>query len=42
MPRNPTWARDELILALDLYFQVDPIHTSERHPKILELSRLLE
>ena len=41
MPRNPPWARDELILALDLYFEVNPVHTSEQHPKILALSELL-
>jgi len=41
MPRNPTWTRDELILALDLYFQINPVHTSEQHPRILALSRLL-
>lgn len=41
MPRNPAWTRDELILALALYLQVDPNHTSEQHPKILALSRLL-
>jgi 5-methylcytosine-specific restriction protein A len=41
MPRNPTWTRDELILALDLYFRVNPLHTSERNPEIQALSRLL-
>jgi 5-methylcytosine-specific restriction protein A len=41
MPRNPVWARDELILALDLYFRVNPIHTSEINPEIQELSRVL-
>lgn len=41
MPRNPHWKRDELILALDLYFKVNPIHTSEKHPDIIALSRLL-
>ena len=39
--RNPPWTRDELILALDLYFQVNPLHTSEAHPKIQELSAVL-
>lgn len=29
MKRNPNWTREELILALDLYFKVNPIHTSE-------------
>ncbi len=41
VPKNPPWTRDELILALDLYFKVDPIHTSEKHPEILALSKLL-
>ena len=41
MARNPTWTRDELILALDLYFRVNPLHTSEKHPKIQDLSALL-
>lgn len=39
--RNPAWTRDELILALDLYFQIDPIHTNESHPDIIALSNLL-
>lgn len=41
MPRNPTWVRDELILALDLYFRVNPLHTSEQNPEILALSKVL-
>ena len=39
--RNPKWTRDELILALDLYFQVNPLHTSEKNPKIRDLSNFL-
>ena len=39
--RNPNWARDELILALDLYFRVSPIHASESHPEIVALSEIL-
>jgi 5-methylcytosine-specific restriction protein A len=39
--RNPNWARDEVILALDLYFRVDPLTTSESHPEIVALSELL-
>jgi 5-methylcytosine-specific restriction enzyme A len=39
--RNPPWVRDELILALDLYFEVNPLHTSEEHPQIIALSELL-
>lgn len=39
--RNPPWTRDELILALDLYFRCDPRHASERTPEIVALSTLL-
>lgn len=39
--RNPDWTRDELILALDLYFRVDPSHVSKTHPEIIALSKLL-
>lgn len=39
--RNPSWVRDELILALELYFRVNPLHTSETNPEIQELSALL-
>lgn len=39
--RNPPWSRDELILALDLYFRVNPVHTSPQHPEIQKLSQLL-
>lgn len=41
MSRNPPWTRDELILALDLYFRLNPIHVSEQHPEIQSLSKLL-
>ena len=41
MPRNPRWTRDEIILALDLFFKVNPLHTSEKHPDIFALSELL-
>jgi hypothetical protein len=40
--RNPPWVRDELILALDLYFKVDPLKTSESNPEIVALSELLK
>ena len=39
--RNPTWTRDELILALDVYFELDPLRMIPREPKIIELSDLL-
>jgi hypothetical protein len=41
LSRNPPWERDELILALDLYFRCDPVHTSEKNPEIIKLSQLL-
>ena len=41
MARNPFWSRDELILALDLYFKVNPARSSEKSPEIIELSELL-
>jgi len=41
MARNPRWTRDEIILALDLFFKVNPLHTSEKHPNIVALSELL-
>ncbi len=39
--RNPNWARDEVILALDLYFRVNPLTTTESNPEIVALSELL-
>lgn len=39
--RNPPWTRDELILALDLYFQHRPDRISKAHPGVIALSRLL-
>jgi 5-methylcytosine-specific restriction protein A len=39
--RNPAWTRDELILALDLYFRINPLHTSEKNPEIVSLSEIL-
>lgn len=41
MPRNPPWTRDELILALDLFFRVDPIRISSDAPEVVELSAVL-
>lgn len=42
MPRrNPTWTRDELILALDLYFRLGPSRLSASHPEIVALSEAL-
>lgn len=39
--RNPSWHRDEIILALDLYSRLEPGQIHARNPEIIELSRLL-
>lgn len=39
--RNPKWHRDEIILALDLYFDKDLGSIDADNPKIIELSELL-
>ena len=39
--KNPPWERDELILALDLYFRHDPLHISDSHPEVVKLSKIL-
>jgi 5-methylcytosine-specific restriction protein A len=39
--RNPPWQRDELILALDLYFRHRPDSISKNHPEVAALSELL-
>jgi 5-methylcytosine-specific restriction protein A len=39
--RNPAWQRDELILALDLYFRHRPDTISKKHPEVAALSELL-
>lgn len=39
--RNPVWSRDELILALDLYMRHRPSFPDDKHPEVVELSRLL-
>ena len=41
MSRNPAWTRQEIILALDLYFEIDRSEISSRHPKIVALSEAL-
>lgn len=40
--RNPPWHRDELILALDLYFRHPPSRIRQSHPEVVELSRILD
>jgi 5-methylcytosine-specific restriction protein A len=39
--RNPKWHRDEIILALDLYFKQDRGSIDKSNPKIIELSETL-
>lgn len=39
--RNPKWERDELILALDLYFRHNPIYLSQKHEEVIKLSNIL-
>lgn len=39
--KNPKWHRDEIILALDLYFQPDRGSIDKHNPKVQELSELL-
>lgn len=38
---NPDWTRDELILALDLYFRVPAARGSKTHPECVKLSASL-
>ncbi len=39
--RNPKWTRDELILALELYFRCKPSKINKEHPEVVRLSKLL-
>lgn len=39
--RNPAWHRDEIILALDLYFDLNRSGIDSGNPKIVEVSQLL-
>lgn len=39
--RNPKWIRDEVILALDLYFQLESGQIHSKNPLIIELSEWL-
>jgi 5-methylcytosine-specific restriction enzyme A len=41
MVRNPTWSRDELILALDLYMRRRERLPDSDDPEVVELSRAL-
>ena len=44
--RNPNWTRDELILALDVYFAEDFVNNSgtvdQDHPTMIDLSEILK
>ncbi len=39
--RNPSWHRDEILLALDLYFQLKPGEIHARNPAVIKLSEEL-
>ena len=39
--KNPKWHRKELILALDLYFKLEPGQIHARNPEIISLSETL-
>lgn len=39
--RNPKWHRDEVILALDLYYDLESGQMNSKNSKIIELSELL-
>ncbi|WP_256007496.1 HNH endonuclease [Pedobacter deserti] len=39
--RNPKWHRDEIILALDLYFKLDAGNVHSKNQQILDLSKFL-
>lgn len=39
--KNPKWHRDEVILALELYFQLKPGEIHARNPRIIKLSETL-
>jgi 5-methylcytosine-specific restriction enzyme A len=39
--RNPAWKRDELILALELYFRHNPNKISDNHEEVEKLSKIL-
>lgn len=41
MPVSPRWTREELILALDLYFRIQPLPRDEKHPEVVRLSEIL-
>lgn len=40
--RNPRWSRDEIILALDIYFDLDGKNEESGNPRVAELSQRLQ
>lgn len=38
---NPPWQRDELILALDIYFRYNPNKINKQHNEVINLSNIL-
>lgn len=40
--KSPSWHRDEIILALDLYHSLDPKDITKSNRKVIELSNLLK
>ena len=40
--RHPSWTRDELILALDLYTRYNPSRISKDHSEVVALSKILK
>lgn len=41
LPANPDWTRDEIILALDLYFKLNRYRIDHNNPEIIALSEYL-
>ena len=39
--RNPKWHRDEVILALDLYYDLESGQMNSNNPEVIKLSELL-
>lgn len=39
--RNPNWTKDELILALELYFRDETAIGNKSHPEVIRLSQIL-
>jgi 5-methylcytosine-specific restriction protein A len=40
--KNPSWTRDELILALDLYTRYNPSRIAKNHSEVIILSKILK